>query len=106
MRSLLWPLLAQLVRHIPNFFRLFWRLFRDRRVGLLPKTLLLVIPAYLFLPWDLVPDFLSRVIVGLGWVDDAIVAYLVLRGFIALCPPPVVREHVARIEAETRRSIR
>lgn len=105
MRALVWLRLAQLARHIPNFLKLFWRLVCDRRVSPAAKALLVAIPAYLFFPWDLVPDFISKVIFGLGWVDDAVVAYLVLRGFIALCPPRVVAQHVARIETENRRSI-
>jgi len=98
MRMLLWLRLAQLARHIPSFLKLFWRLLLDRRVSPLPKALLLIIPLYLLDPWDLIPDFL----LGVGWIDDAIVSYLVLRGFIALCPRMVVVEHVARIEAENR----
>jgi len=98
MRMLLWLRLAQLARHIPSFLKLFWRLLRDRRVSPLPKALLLIIPAYVFYPLDLIFDFLA----GVGWIDDVIVSYLVLRGFIALCPRLVVAEHVARIEAENR----
>jgi uncharacterized membrane protein YkvA (DUF1232 family) len=71
-----------------------------------PKLLLLVIPIYLLSPLEMLTGLLNAVLVGLGWVDDAIVAYLVLRGFVALCPPAVVREHVATIEAESRRAIR
>jgi len=32
--------LAKLVRHLPNFVRLYWRLFQDRRVSVWPKLLL------------------------------------------------------------------
>lgn len=106
MRVLLWLRLVQLARHIPNFLRLFWRLLWDRRVSLGAKALLLGIPIYLFLPWDLIPDFISKIIFGLGWVDDAVASYLILRAFIAFCPRMVVAEHVARIEAGNRREIR
>src|SRR5689334_4135300 len=38
---------AQMLRHVPSFARLYWRLFRDRRVSLLPKALLVLIGLYL-----------------------------------------------------------
>ena len=105
MRALLLLRLAQLARHIPNFLRLFWRLVLDRRVSPIGKALLLLIPAYLFLIVDLIPDFIGISLARFGYMDDVLVAYLVLRGFIALCPPKVVAEHVAKIEAESRPSI-
>lgn len=106
MRALLWLRLIQLARHIPNFLRLFWRLLWDRRVSLLAKSLLLVIPIYLVTPLEVLTNAFNAVLPGLGWVDDAVVSYLILRAFIALCPPMVVAEHVARIEAGNHREIR
>lgn len=92
-------LLLSLV-HLPNFFKLFWRLFKDRRVGLTPKLLLLVLVAYVVTPVDLLPDLVP----GLGQLDDLLLVFLGLKGFIRLCPPDVVREHVRAIAAnETMR---
>ena len=86
---------AQLLRHVPSFARLYWRLFRDRRVSLLPKTLLVLIGLYVFSPIDVVPDFVPVI----GAVDDLAVGLGGLWLFVQLCPPPVVREHVLRIAA-------
>ena len=88
---------AQVLRHIPSFARLYWRLFRDRRVSLLPKALLVLIGLYLLSPIDVVPDFVPVI----GAVDDLAVGLGGLWLFVQLCPPPVVREHVVRIAAES-----
>ena len=84
---------AQVLRHVPSFARLYWRLFRDRRVSLLPKALLVLIGLYLLSPIDVVPDFVPVI----GAVDDLAVGLGGLWLFVQLCPPPVVREHVLRI---------
>jgi len=86
---------AQVLRHVPSFARLYWRLFRDRRVSLLPKALLVLIGLYLLSPIDVVPDFVPVI----GAVDDLAVGLGGLWLFVQLCPPPVVREHVLRIAA-------
>jgi uncharacterized membrane protein YkvA (DUF1232 family) len=100
MKVLLWLRLAQMARHIPNFFKLFWRLIWDGRVSFLAKMLLILIPAYIYSPLDMLTNVFNSFFPGLGWVDDVVVIYLVLRVFIAFCPPKVVAEHVARIETE------
>ncbi len=87
-------LLLSLV-HLPNFFKLFWRLFKDGRVGLTPKLLLFLLVAYVVMPLDLLPDLIP----GLGQLDDLLLAFLGLKGFIWLCPREVVREHVRAIAA-------
>lgn len=89
---------VDVVRHLPSFVRLFWRLFRDRRVTRLPKALLVLVAVYLFSPFDVVPDFIPIV----GATDDLVVALGGLWLFVRLCPPAVVREHVARIADESR----
>lgn len=85
--------LVGLVRHLPHFLRLFWRLFKDPRVGFKAKLLILGVVAYLVLPADLLPDLLPAV----GFVDDLVLLFLGLKGFVALCPREVVQEHVQRI---------
>ncbi len=81
--------------HLPNFLKLFWRLFKDGRVGFMPKLLLLLMAAYVVMPVDLLPDFFP----GLGQLDDLLLVFLGLKGFIWLCPREVVREHVKAIAA-------
>ncbi|MCY4486691.1 MAG: DUF1232 domain-containing protein [Deltaproteobacteria bacterium] len=85
--------LLGLVQHLPSFLRLFWRLFKDRRVGFKAKLLALGVVGYLIMPADLVPDLLP----ALGHFDDILLLFLGSKGFIALCPREVVQEHVQRI---------
>jgi len=83
--------------HLPNFVKLYWRLFRDPRVGWLAKLVLVAGIVYLFMPSDLLPDFLAP-LVGLGLLDDVLVVYFALKSFIRLCPRSVVEEHVHLID--------
>ena len=86
-----------MLRHVPSFGRLYWRLWRDPRVALLPKALLALIATYVVMPLDIVPEFVPVI----GAMDDLAVALAGLWIFVRLCPPAVVREHVRRIAAET-----
>ena len=79
--------------HLPNFIRLYWRLLHDRRVSLWPKALLVGALAYVVLPFDLIPDVIPFV----GEVDDIVILLAAARWFLAWCPPAVVREHAAAI---------
>jgi uncharacterized membrane protein YkvA (DUF1232 family) len=83
--------------HAPNFFKLYYRLFNDKRVALLPKVILVVGILYVISPEDFIPDILAP----LGLLDDAVIITLVLRGFIGLCPRNVVDEHVTLISEGT-----
>jgi hypothetical protein len=79
--------------YLPHFVRVFWRLMGDRRVSMLAKLvpplglLLLITPPALEL--DFVPI--------IGELDWLLVGYLTLKLFIWMCPPDVVREHVAQV---------
>lgn len=87
---------GQMVRfllHLPNFVKLYWRLFNDARVSVIPKALIVAAGIYLVVPFDF--DF---AVPGLGYIDDILVIWLALKGFIRLCPKHVVDEHVARID--------
>jgi uncharacterized membrane protein YkvA (DUF1232 family) len=94
-----WPALQtgvrwlRFVRHLPNFVRLYWRLFCDRRVSIWPKALMVLSLLYLASPIDIIPDVIPVV----GEVDDLIVLIVVCRLFMRMCPPEVVQEHVHRI---------
>src|SRR5258708_12334167 len=80
--------LSRLVMYLPQFVRLFYRLWTDGRVPTLAKAvpwmglLLMVTPPALEL--DMIP------IAGeLAWL---LIAYLSLKVFICLCPPPARRD--------------
>jgi uncharacterized membrane protein YkvA (DUF1232 family) len=80
----------QVLLHLPNFARLYWRLFRDPRVSVLPKALLVVTLVYVISPLDVVPDFIPVV----GELDDVVVLLAGLWLFVRLSPPEVVGELV------------
>ena len=88
----------QILAHLPNFARLYWRLFRDRRVSMLPKALLMLTLVYVISPFDVIPDLIPVI----GEMDDVVVALGALWLFVRLCPPTVVRETVEGIVAEGR----
>lgn len=79
--------------HLPQFARLFWRLFRDRRVSIWAKSVLVLAFVYVASPFDLIPDF-SWI---LGQTDDLAVVFLACRTFLSMCPKTVVAEHVRQI---------
>ena len=79
--------------HLPHFIRLYWRLLRDPRVGLLAKAIMLLGVAYVVMPFDLLPIHLVP-LAGLGLWDDIAVLYLASKAFIRLCPRAVGDEHV------------
>jgi uncharacterized membrane protein YkvA (DUF1232 family) len=79
----------ELVTLLPNLIRLFRGLVRDERVPRSSKALLLLGALWLASPIDLIPEFLP----GVGALDDAIVAGLVLRHVMRRAGPDVVRDH-------------
>ena len=85
----------QVLRHLPQFARLYWRLFRDRRVSVLAKALLILTIAYVVWPFDVIPDVLPFI----GEVDDLAVVLSGLWLFVRLCPPEVVLERVREISS-------
>lgn len=88
--------ILKLVRHLPQFAKLFWRLFRDRRVPLRAKAILVAALVYMLLPMDLLPDILPFV----GVIDDITILLLAGRWFLSLCPPDVVQEQVMILSEE------
>jgi uncharacterized membrane protein YkvA (DUF1232 family) len=79
----------ELVSLIPNIVRLFRGLVGDPRVPRPSKALLWLGAAWLASPIDLIPEFLP----GIGALDDAIVAGLVLRHLVKRAGPEIVRDH-------------
>jgi uncharacterized membrane protein YkvA (DUF1232 family) len=79
----------ELARVVPELGQLFLRLARDRRVPLLRRLQLIALGAYLVSPIDLIPDFIP----GIGQLDDAAIAAVVLRGVVRAAGPQIVAEH-------------
>ena|SRR5215467_4801520 len=91
--------LFRLIWHLPNFVKLYWRLFKDRRVPIRAKALLIAAVLYVLDPIDLLPDFLFPFV---GAVDDLAVVIFAARWFISLCPPDVVQERVRELSKERK----
>jgi uncharacterized membrane protein YkvA (DUF1232 family) len=79
----------ELVSLLPNLIRLFRGLLGDERVPRSSKALLLLAGIWLASPIDLIPEFLP----GVGALDDAVVAGLVLRHLVKRAGSEVVRDH-------------
>jgi uncharacterized membrane protein YkvA (DUF1232 family) len=90
---LLWlgrkTLARELITLLPNLVRLFRGLIGDERVPRTSKVLLLLGALWLASPVDLIPEFLP----GIGAIDDAVVAGLVLRHVVKRAGPDVVKAH-------------
>jgi uncharacterized membrane protein YkvA (DUF1232 family) len=80
-----------LVRQLPNFLRLLYRLLRDPRVSRVDKALFLAVVAYVITPADLVPDILGP----LGRIDDLYLLGLALDRLVSRAGLGVLREHWA-----------
>ena len=82
-------LARELITLLPNLVRLFRGLLGDERVPRSSKVLLVFGAVWLASPIDLIPEFLP----GIGPLDDAVVAALVLRHVVKRAGPDVVRDH-------------
>ncbi len=78
-----------MIRDIPNFLKLLWRLTTDARVSTADKAILAGTIAYILSPIDLIPDF----IVGLGQVDDLYLLALTLNRLLNNAGMEVLMEH-------------
>ena len=90
----------RLAYHFPNFCKLLVRLFKDRRMPLWPKILLVASVVYVFVPLDLWFDWVPP---GLGYIDDLVVVLIAFKLFIKHAPRDVILEHVKRIDTEDPR---
>jgi len=89
--------LFRLIWHLPDFIKLFYRLFLDSRVPLYLKLFLIGTLLYVISPIDFIPDFLIPII---GELDDIILLVICLRVFLDWSPKDVVLEHITRIDHE------
>jgi uncharacterized membrane protein YkvA (DUF1232 family) len=89
------PATLRVMFQLPRLLRLYWRLFRDQRVSVWPKAMLVAAALYVVLPFDLIPDVIPFV----GELDDLVVLITAAHWFLAWCPPEVVREHTRALDA-------
>lgn len=85
--------LSRAVGYLPHFLRLFYRLIRDERVPGLVK----LVPLFGLFVALAPPNLELELIPFVGEFDFLLIAIISLKLFVWLCPPDVVREHVARI---------
>lgn len=74
---------------LPDLFVLFVRLARDERVPKEPKIVAGITIAYLISPIDIIPDM----IVGLGWLDDLVLAVYALKRVLLDVDQEIILEH-------------
>ncbi len=72
--------------------RLVFSLLMDKRVPLPVKAILPATLAYLIIPSDLVPDFVTPI----GRIDDVLVLIVGVLAFLTLAPKSVVSEYTGR----------
>jgi uncharacterized membrane protein YkvA (DUF1232 family) len=84
---------AALLRRLPRYARLAWRLARDDRLPRSRQAALVAAAAYLVSPIDLVPGIIPVA----GQLDDAVVALLAIR--LALAALPVADREAALADA-------
>jgi uncharacterized membrane protein YkvA (DUF1232 family) len=81
--------LPEAVRLLPDVLRLLRRLAGDTSLPRGVRLRLVLLLAYLALPFDLVPDFIPV----LGYADDVIVVALVLRSVVRAAGPEALERH-------------
>jgi uncharacterized membrane protein YkvA (DUF1232 family) len=74
---------------IPNFLKLLYRLFRDARVPLAEKVLVVGTIAYVISPLDFIPD----VVPVIGQVDDLYLVALVVLRLLSRTNGEILREN-------------
>lgn len=81
--------LRSMIMLIPNFLKLLGRLFKDSRVPMAEKAMLVGAIAYVISPLDLLPD----VIPVIGQVDDLYLIALVVLRLLARTDDAILQEH-------------
>ncbi len=84
-------LLIPILRRLPAYGTLAWRVIRDPRVRRRHKAVLAAGAGYVLSPVDLVPGFIPV----LGQMDDVAVMLLSLRTVLRLAPPDVAAQHLS-----------
>ena len=80
---------AAVIRAIPGFAKLLWRLMRDPRVSPVDRALFGFTLAYVFVPLDIIPDWIP----GLGRADDLVLIGLALDRLLYRADSGVLLEH-------------
>jgi uncharacterized membrane protein YkvA (DUF1232 family) len=79
----------QLLRELPNLFKLVFRLIRDPSISRFDKLLFAGVAVYLMTPLDLIPDVLGPI----GWVDDFYLLGMALSRIVVGAGPERLLRH-------------
>ncbi len=90
--------LGRLVALFRKELMLVWAMLRDPRAPGSAKIAAVLAILYVISPIDLIPD----VIPILGWLDDGLIAYLLLQLAFKFLPPELLAALRGKIEARVR----
>jgi len=90
--------LGRLITMFRKELLLAWGLLRDPRAPAAAKLVTLLALLYVLSPIDLVSDFIPI----LGWLDDGLVAWLLLRLAYRFLPPELMAALRGKVEARVR----
>lgn len=86
--------LKKIVDNVKHELKVWQLVMKDKRTPLLAKILLGLAIAYLFLPFDIIPDFIP----GLGHLDDLIIVGFLIIIALNLIPKEVVEDCRIRVQ--------
>ena len=95
--------LFSILRHLPKYLRLSWRLMRDPGVPWYLKLIVIGAILYGLLPIDLLPEAFFP---PLGYGEDALFFLLAIRNLIWGSPKEIVTRHARQIALKTEESDR
>ena len=77
-----------------------WALLRDPRAPKSAKVVIVLAALYVLSPIDLVPDAIPI----LGWLDDGLIAYLLLQLAFKFLPPELLASLRARVDKRSAKA--
>ena len=90
--------LGRLLMNLRKELLLAWGLLRDPRTPGAAKLVTVLALLYVVSPIDLVSDFIPV----LGWIDDGVIAWLLLQLAFRFLPPELMAALRAKVQARTQ----